>query len=317
MKIVSPIDFVEILDYSKFECKVKDDCIKKYKFTSLSPYLLYVEVDYFDHELVLEFSGKILKDDYPQLINKNTIRQCLDNINQLGLCNLNIDGILSYGDVVKADVCCDVDYPNTQELSHLVRSNIGNYKKYLAREVGGNLIVEKNVTTKGCQRRLTIYNKELELQRACNRKFLEVVEDNDKLIDYFNSRTRFELNLNTKEQLRKTLHISDTSIWAVLNSDANPIWEMLDKALVEVSDAGVCHSLNELKNLLLLEYCNQDLVKVEALLRQHLSPKTHISKVMKPYRLLVEKLSNTDRISIKDTLRNILLEITILLGIFI
>lgn len=317
MKIVSPIDFVEILDYSKFECKVKDDCIKEYKFTSLSPYLLYVEVDYFDHELVLEFSGKILKDDYPQLINKNTIRQCLDNINQLGLCNLNIDGILSYGDVVKADVCCDVDYPNTQELSHLVRSNIGNYKKYLAREVGGNLIVEKNVTTKGCQRRLTIYNKELELQRACNRKFLEVVEDNDKLIDYFNSRTRFELNLNTKEQLRKTLHISDTSIWAVLNSDANPIWEMLDKALVEVSDAGVCHSLNELKNLLLLEYCNQDLVKVEALLRQHLSPKTHISKVMKPYRLLVEKLSNTDRISIKDTLRNILLEITILLGIFI
>ena len=92
---------------------------------------------------------------------------------------------------------------------------------------------------------------------------------------------------------------------------------MLDKALVKVSDAGVCHSLNELKNLLLLKYCNQDLVKVEALLRQHLSPKTHISKVMKPYRLLVEKLSNTDRKSIKDTLRNILLENTILLGIFI
>ncbi len=317
MKIVSSIDFVEILDYSKFECKVKDDCISEYRFSILSPYLLYVEVDYLEQELVLEFTGKILGDDYPQLINKDTIRQCLDHINQLRFCNLNIDAILSYGDVVKADVCCDVDYPDTQELSQLVRSSIGNFKKYLAREVGGNLILEKNVLTKSCQRRLTIYNKELELQRACNRKFLELVGDCDRLLDNFKGKTRFELNLNSKEQLRKVLCISDTSIESVLSSDANPIWEMLDKALVDVGDAGVCHNLNELKNLLLLQHCGGDLAKVEGLLRQHLSPKTHISKVLKPYRQLVEKLSNADKISIKDTLRNILLEITILLGIFI
>ena len=317
VKIVSPLDFIEILDYSKFECKVKDDCISEYRFSILSPYLLYVEVDYLEQELVLEFTGKILKDDYPQLINKDTIRQCLFHINQLGFCILDIDGILSYGDVVKADVCCDVDYPDTQELSHLVRSSIGNYKKYLAREVGGNLIIEKNVTTKSCQQRLTIYSKEQELLRSSNRKFVEIVEDCDNLLDSFKGKTRLELNLNSKEQLRRALHISDTSIWSVLNSDANPIWEMLDKTLVEVSGTEVCHNLNELKNLLLLEYCGRDLVKVEALLRQHLSPKTHISKVMKPFRALCDRLSNIDRKPIKDTLRNILLEITILLGIFI
>lgn len=171
----------------------------------------------------------------------------------------------------KADMSTE-PYYQISAIITINKKRINYYTGFLAREIGGNLIVEKNVTTKGCQRRLTIYNKELELQRACNRKFLEMVEDCDRLLDYFNDKTRFELNLNSKEQLRKALNILDTSIGSVLNSDANPIWQMLDKALVKVSDAGVCHSLNELKNLLLLKYCNQDLVKVGALLRQHLPP---------------------------------------------
>lgn len=316
MKIVSSIDYVEILDDSKFDCKVKDGYVIEYKFTMLSPYLTYIEIDYLEKELVIEFTGKILGDDYPQLINQNNIHICLDHINQLGFCNLNIDKILTDGEVVKADVCCDVIYPDNRELSQRIRASIGNYRKYLARNVGDNLIVEKNVSTKGYQRRLTIYNKEQEMKRASNRKFLDCVGDKDKLLEQFKGRVRFELNLNSKEQLRKALKISDTYIASVLSSDANPIWDVLDNALVEAGDTTAGHSLSELKNILLLEHCDGDLVKVEALLRQHLSPKTHISKVMKPFRILVEKVDNNPK-SIKTILRNLLLEITILLGIFI
>ena len=316
LKIVSQIDYVEILDYSKFECKLRDGYISEYRITITNPYLLYVEIDYLEKELVIEFTGKILGDDYPQLINQNNIHVCLDHINQLGFCNLDIDKILTDAEVVKADVALDIHYPNCNELSSAIRASVCNFKKYLTRNISDNLIIEKNVTTKSYKQRLTIYDKEAELQRASNRKFMDTLADRKKLQDYFKDKVRFELNLNSKEQLRRALNIPDTSLNSVLDSDANPIWSMLDKALVEVGDATTGHSLSELKNLLLLEYCGGDLVKVEALLRQHLSPKTHISKVMNPFRILAERVDDNPK-SIKTILRNLLLEITILLGIFI
>lgn len=317
LKIVSSLNNIEILDYSKFECKIIDNCIVEYKFSSKSPYLLYIEVDYLEKELVIEFTGKILGDDYPQLINKENIHVCFDHINKLGFCNLYIDKILTDAEVVKADVTLDIHYPNCNELSSAIRANVNNYKKYLVRNTGSNLIIEKNVTTKPYKQRLTIYDKGVELQCAKNRKFIDSLDDNVKLQDYFKDKIRFELNLNSKEQLRRALNIPDTSLNSVLGSAANPIWTMLDKALVEAGDIIASrHSLTELKNLLLLEHCGGDLVKVEALLRQHLSPKTHISKVMKPFRILAEKLSNNPK-SIKTILKNLLLEIVILLGIFI
>ena len=72
------------------------------------------------------------------------------------------------------------------------------------------------------------------MQRASNRKFMDTLADREKLQDYFKDKVRFELNLNSMEQLRRTLNIPDTSLNSVLDSDANPIWSMLDKALVEV-----------------------------------------------------------------------------------
>ena len=308
LKIVSSLENIEILDYSKFECKVIDGRIVEYKFTLKSPYLLYLEVDYLEKELVIEFTGKILGDDYPQLINKENIQICLNHINKLGFCDLNIEKILLDSEVVKADVVTDIRYPNCGELTSAIKASVSNYNKYLAREIHNNLVIEKNVTTKSYKQRLTIYDKGDELQRACNRKFIDGLGDRATLQDYFKGKVRFELNLNTKEQLRKALNIPNTALSSVLNSDANPIWSMLDKVLVEAGDITAKYNIGELKNFLLLKHCDRDLVKVETLLRQHLSPKTQISKVMKPYRALAAKLSENTAPSLKQQLRNLLLE---------
>jgi hypothetical protein len=137
------------------------------------------------------------------------------------------------------------------------------------------------------------------------------------LLDYFNDKIRFELNLNSKEQIRRSLNIYDTSIRTVLNSTATPIWDVLDNALVEADNEIVCTDIGELKNKLLLDFCGNDLAKVEALLRNYYSKGTHISQVMKPYRVLATKLSENTSPSLKQQLRNLLLEIVILFGIFI
>ena len=53
-----------------------------------------VSVDYrkkrSNRELLIEFTGKILEDAYPELISSTNIRQCFENINKLGICQLNI-----------------------------------------------------------------------------------------------------------------------------------------------------------------------------------------------------------------------------------
>ena len=152
------------------------------------------------------------------------------------------------------------------------------------------------------------------MHKATNREFLSSLCDKKAALNYFKGKVRFEMNLNSKEQLRQTLHIASTTIEAVLGSTANPIWEFLD-GVIEEHHADTQHaSLAELKNRLLLEHCGGDLAKVEALLRAYCSPNTHISQAMKPYRALAAKLSDNLSPSLKQTLRSLLLEIVLLLG---
>ena len=317
IKIVSSIENVKSLNEDVFENKVKDGGIVEQRYTMMSPYYLYIEADYMEQELILEFTGKILKDDYKDLIHINNIHTCLSNINDLGLCSLDVNGILHDGVVVKADVCLDVDYPDCKALTKSLRANVSNFNKYLARTIGDNFVIEKNVQTKGYKRRLTIYDKAKEIQKAGNRRFLSTLDNPQLLLDYFDGKIRFELNLNSKEQIRKSLNIYDTSIGAVLNSTSTPIWDMLDNALVESNGEMACTDIGELKNKLLLEFCGGDLAKVEALLRNYYSKGTHISQVMKPYRALAAKLVENLTQSLKQQLRNLLLEVLILIGIFI
>lgn len=42
--------------------------------------------------------------------------------------------------------------------------------------------------------------------------FLSQLSDKQKLLNHFEGKVRFEMNLNSKEQIRKALHITDLSI---------------------------------------------------------------------------------------------------------
>ena len=315
IKIVSNIQNISNINEDKFTTIIKDGCITEQKFTSLSPYLLYIEADLREQELVIEFSSKILHNNYLHSINRLNIRECLHNINVLGICNLDIDSIIEDGSVVKVDVCQDIDYSDCKSLCKSIRSSISNYRAYTAKLNGTNLTIDKTANTKSLKRRIIIYDKAKELKKATNRRFIESLTDKQAVLDYFNGKIRFEMNLNSKEQIRQCLKVTDTSIDAVLNSEADPIWDFLSEALDDGEISSRSRSLTEFKNILLLQYCNNDLAKVEAVVRKHCSPNTHISQVMKPYRELLSKAAEQPSSSVKDTLRKLLTEIVILIGI--
>lgn len=295
IKIVSSIDYIKIIDENRFDIYCKENDIVSYKFTQIQPYLLYVEANIKNQELIVEFTGKLLKDDYPSLINIDNIKDCLLSINELGFSLLDVDNILISGEVVKVDVTQDVPYPDCGELTKMIQANISNFRKYLPRIINRNFTIEKNVVTKSYKCRLTVYDKNKELKRVENKLFLSQLLDKQKLLNYFEGKVRFEMNLNSKEQIRKALHITDLSVDSVLSANVNPIWEFLDQILVDADSIDITAKCDDLKELLrgaLLQVCDYDIKKVEAQLRLHSSPNTHISQTLKPFRELLKKINN-------------------------
>ncbi len=290
-----------ILNHDLFQSKIVKGELAELSYTQVTPYSLYVEVDYKESEVVLDFTGKILLNKYPQLISRETIRECLENINRLGFCQIDIDMILQYGEVCSIDVTQDITYTDCGRLCDFLRNSLCNHKRYLARTLGDNLVISKNVTTRGSQRTLTIYDKHRELLRAENREFVALCGDSDFILNFID-KVRFELRLNSKRAIRKDLNITDNSIHSILNSEASPIWKLIDRIIKEDSFADNCLTLNDRRNLALLRECDMDIVKVEAEVKRFISPKTHISQPMAQFRKLLQKLSS-EQDSIKETLK--------------
>ncbi len=305
IKIIAPLESVTILNEDVFQSKIFKEDLVEYSYTQLSPYNLYVEADYKEAEAVIEFTGRILLDRYPQLINRDTIKCCLENINRLGFCRIDTDMVLQYGEVCSIDVTADITYKDCKGLCDYLRNTLCNHRRYLAQTIGDNLVIRKNVKTRGCQRTLTIYDKHQELLRADNREFIALCGGSDFLMNFID-KVRFELRLNSKSAIRKDLNITDNSIHSILNSEASPIWEFIDTVIKEDSLADNCLTLNDRRNLALLREYDMDIVKVEAEVKKYISAKTHISQPMAQFRKLLQKLSISQN-GMKETLKGLLL----------
>lgn len=109
---------------------------------------------------------------------------------------------------------------------------------------------------------------------------------------YFNDKIRIEHNINTKFQIKQFLNIPNNQLVNVLNSDANPILTVFNKALKEIPVNNTCTilSLKERLHELMLEKCDFDLNKVEAEIRYFSSKNSSITKAMIPYKELYHRL---------------------------
>lgn len=302
----------------KFNTIMKDGDVIQYKYQQISPYLLYIETDIADNELILEFTGKLLGARYSELINQNNIRQCLENINTLGICMLDIDAILDKGKVVKADVTIDTEYHDMPALTKELQSCIKNNGRYTAVNKRGNFVVEKNVKTKNRKIRLTIYDKEQEMNLQENKRWMQTLSRDavQHLQDYFRHRIRFELNLNSIQAIQKMLQVSNNELSTVLGAEANPIMSFLDTILVDNTQTRAVHTLHDAERMAFLQMNNFDMKAVENDIRKYKSPNTNIHQVMKPYRELYMAHNEYETTSIKERLKNILLEF-FLIGFFV
>lgn len=291
LKLVANIDAIEVIDEDRFQMQVEGGQQVSLRFYQEVPFLLMIKVDYKRREVVIEFCGKVLGKDYPKLISADTIRTCFDNINALGFCHIDIDAMMD-ADVVKADVTKDVYGIDPARLTAYFGSHISNYKMYMARKYKtGNMVIEKNVVSRKTTKRMTIYNKEREMNMAQNTKF---VEDNE-LGHIFDNTSRFELNLNSKQQVRDALRVTDNRLRNVLASTASPIREFVEKVIEPTSNPVTMKDKKAYVTELVLKDCDYDLEKVEAKMRELYPTRgTNFKKVMEPYRSMMNKMTSGD-----------------------
>lgn len=316
--VVNSADYIDNINLNKFQTIIKEGVATQYRYQQTTPYLLYIEKDLVENELVIEFTGKILGVKYPELINQTNIRQCFDTINTLDICTLDVDGILTFGHITKADVTKDVEYNDISSLSKELLSCIKNNERYNATCEGGNFIVEKKVKTSNRKMRLTIYDKEKEMSLAENQRWLQSLggAEAEQVTEYFHKKIRFELNLTSVKAIKDSLCTRGNSISSVLNSETSPIMPFLDKVLVDNAEARVAKSVRDLERLAFMEKLGYDLKAIERAILPIKSHKTNLSQAMKPYHLLYNALNANTSSSLKERLKNALFEI-FLIGVIV
>ena len=289
LKLVADISAVREYDETRFEIIERNGVVAAMKFYQEIPFQLRIKLDFECKEAVIEFSGKILGKDYPKLISIETIRQCFENINALGICIFD-PGALMTAEVVKCDVTKDIPVADIPGITNYIRSHVSSYLRFQCRKLrNGNLVIDRNVTSKKTKKRMTIYDKGNEMLRSQNREFTGEYG----LEDAFSGMCRFELNLDSKEQIRKSLHITDTKLMTVLSADANPILEFLDEVVQPGEGTNTMTDKKSYVTMLVLKDCGYDLEKVEAKMRElYQSKGTSISKVMEPYRKMMEQMGD-------------------------
>lgn len=284
LKLICPLDVVENINERDFQTIVMDGDITSYKYQQDQPFNLLIRKDFLHNESVIEFTGKILLDRYPELINRDNIRYCIEQIKALGISEIDTERLLLTAKVAKCDVTKDVTSTEIKEIITQTKQNLTNYDKWEVEKYPNGICLRNKVTTERYKKRIVIYDKGKELKQQPNAHFLLSLHQSQTLLDYFQDKVRFELNIGTMVQVKRLLKISDNSLIEVLNSTANPILSVIDEALKKHTDSRQHTDFKDYVNSLILADNHNDLAELEAKIRA-LTPKgTVIKRKMQPYR---------------------------------
>ncbi len=269
------------------------------RYSQKKPFKIFMNYSLQNNTCIIEFSSKLLLDRYSELINKNNIHDCFQNFENIGFCEMDIEGVIQNSEFLTCDITTDISgivLPDRLAMKSCLR----NHNKFRVQKYGNSgHTVNKMVKTSNRQLRMIIYDKGKELRKKTNAEFLGMVNDRNTMLDYFDGKFRVEANINTKKQIRQLFQTDTTNLLDVLNSKANPLLTLFDEVFTfpeepdeqnQVMPSPLSHpKLKMVKNALFLEACEYDMEKVDLILSNTLSPKTDKSK----YRAELNRMLNT------------------------
>ena len=237
-----------------------------YKHADITPFELYIRANYRSNRMTIEFSSKLLLNDYPSLISEQTFRQCLSNIEALGICQLDIDSITDDCYFNKIYITKDIDFPLTSEILNRLNQCTGDYRRYKWHRYTDAILFTKNVKAEDCRESISIYNKEVEINLSRNKPFLNIISSAASILDYFDGKTRFEVKLENKHKIQKELGIENTDYHSVMNASKNIILSQFDKIFssnIPQSDSMQINNIVDYGLWCIIRYHNFDLKNIE------------------------------------------------------
>lgn len=267
------------------------------KYSPDIPYNVYIATNNQHQTLEIEFSSKILKERYPELICRDTIRQCLENLNSLGICTVDVEGVLHHGWVIRADITKDVELKLTDEVLNALNQNVGNYRRFKWEHYAHKGITFTKDVMYG-KEQLKIYDKYKELLKQSH-QFVDTLTNRNQVMEYFYGKTRFEITLKGEDQIKERLGVGN-GIYEFFSALDTPIRDQFDRIFdvtAKVLDTSQCKGHDEWAMAYVLDAFKGDLRQIEQTLRAEgiFSCRNGLRNRMKKYesqKLLVNRKEN-------------------------
>lgn len=190
----------------------------------------------------IELSAKILKENYPALINRNNIEYLTDCLNENKAIRFNKNRLIDSALVLSCDCTQNLEVSRDKQQYLKALYELRTNTKYNAKlyEKKGNfesIIFEKDVKNKNSNsfERLGIYDKYIELSGSINKKGIcenkELVHKYLKSegLNWFMNRLRFERRFNHFENIRKSFLVQRNNLNDVLSSPENVILQLFEE----------------------------------------------------------------------------------------
>jgi hypothetical protein len=229
------INHIKKVSFKHTETKERGQLIvDRYSIDKPIPGVKNIVIDNIHKTVTVDTSAKILKDNYLQGVNINTISQVFDTINETGLIDINTKSAIETGRYLNIDICNNVTW-NDSKISECIEAlNIGainpTYKvdRFNSKHNRG-IVFTGNQKTKKV--RLIVYDKQIELQQAKNRMFLKSCRNPIVLLNSARNILRCETNNTSHREIRKRLNIQNINILSVLNSKATPTVSLFENIM--------------------------------------------------------------------------------------
>lgn len=191
-----------------------------------------IAIDQLNNTLVIDASAKVLKDQYYDMINLNTIDRFVNEINKSGVIQIDADKFINQSIVRKVDTTINIHPDKPLEtyfssLSYLPitdKYNVGRYKGV------GNRGAVFAGTQKTFKERQIFYDKLKDIFRD---KELRKVVPGATLEKQFTNVLRVETNFTDFKHIRKYFN-SDNKLIQMLQSEATPNLAVFDKITTKV-----------------------------------------------------------------------------------
>lgn len=230
LKLIAPLDCIKSLDTDS-SCVIYKPTVNKLRQIESESWQVLgnkhygirrTEVNEARNEVIIDFSGKILLDDYHKLVSINNIEQCLNRYNEETPLKLNVQKFIDSARVINCDSTQNI-YPDfdinlcTDSLMMYDTKNRCQVTRYFKKQNSG---IEFNASIQKEKRRLILYDKYSAILKGLKSTniFLTKCVNPQAVIEACKGSLRVEQTHSSLPSIRNRFKVTENTLLNVLHS---------------------------------------------------------------------------------------------------